>query len=391
MGTTDVGNLALHRFLFRSALSLGNIFAWIIVFRIFFVNTRDLETALAGVTALFVLSHSLTFFLTPLAGMALRRGVRTLLMFGTVLAALSFLLIALLFLAHPSPDEMFWSVAAFAIMQGVWRAFYFLPYKSSEGTHAQPLPLLGEAFIAFLPALAGYILSTHSDGPVLLFSLCLAFVLISLVFIVRMRESYEPYEWTYGETVRELFARKNHLAVGLFILDGVQGAVLLFIWPLAVFLLLSSFQSLGAVLTATLCVAFLGRYLVKKILRAFRVRSPMVFATIVFSTWIAKLAAASPVQILTVNIAYTSGTSPVRFSIDTYAHEQVADGGHFIDEYTAIKEMGLSIGRIAVCLLFIFLLLTTSESLAFVAAIVTAAVTAAWSVFLAHRLQKAIY
>lgn len=383
-------NLALHRFLFRAALAAGNVFAWVVVFRLFYISTQHLESALAGVAALYALSHTLTFVLTPLSGMSLRRGIRKALLLGTVLASLSFTLIAVLFLADPSRDEIFWAIGAFALVQGFYRAFYFIPYKTLEGGESLP-SIVREAAIALVPALAGFVLTAFAEGAFILFASCAALALLSALSVARMPESYEAFEWTYGETLHELFARRNHLAAGLFILDGVQGAVLLFIWPLAVFLLLGSFRSLGAVLTATLCVAYLGRFLTKKLLRALGARSPFVLATIAFSTWIVKLAAASPVQVLMVNVAYTSGTSPARFSMDTHSYEQAADGGHFIDEYTAVKEMGLSLGRIVACMLFIVLLLTTAESLAFATLILTAAISAAWSVFLAHRLQKAVY
>jgi hypothetical protein len=387
-------SLALHRLLFRAALAAGNVFAWVIVFRLFYVSDRELanglEYALAGTAALYALSHALTFILTPLAGMSLRRGIRKALLFGTVLASLSFALIAILFLADPSSDEVFWTAATFALVQGFYRAFYFVPYKTLEGGE-HLTSILREAAIALMPAFAGFVLTAFADGAFILFASCAALALLSALSVARMPETYEAFDWSYGETLREFLARRNHVAVGLFILDGVQGAVLLFIWPLAVFLLLGSLRSLGAVLTATLCVAYLGRFVVKKTLRSLRARSPLLLASIVFSTWMVKLAAASPVQVLMVNVAYTSGASPARFSIDAHSSEQRADGGHFIDEYTAVKEMGLSLGRIAACVLFIVLLITTVESLAFAALIVTAAVSAAWSVLLAHRLHKAIY
>jgi hypothetical protein len=385
-----VSGLAAHRLLFRAALAAGNVFAWVIVFRLFYVATGHLEVALAGAASLYALSHALTLLLTPLSGMSLRRGIRKALLLGTVLASLSFSIIAVLFLADPSRDEVFWAMGAFALVQGFYRAFYFVPYKTLEGG-GEVSSILREATVALVPALAGYVLTAFADGAFILFASCSALLLLSALAVARLPESYEAYDWTYVDTLRELCARRNHLASGLFILDGVQGAVLLFIWPLAVFLLLGSFRSLGAVLTATLCVAYLGRFLVKKLLRVLRARSPVVLATIAFSTWIVKLAAASPVQVLMVNVAYTSGNSPMRFGIDTHSYEQSADGGHFIDEYTAVKEMGLSIGRVLASVLFILLLLTTAESLAFAALIFTAATTAAWSVFLAHRLQKAVY
>ena len=391
--------LFVHRFIFRLALATGNIFAWVIVFRVFFMTTRDLdnslELSLASVAALYVLSHLVTFFLTPLSGMALRRGVRRALIIGTLVTAGSFGILATLFLDPYFGNHFFSIVATFAVVHGIYRALYWIPYKTAEAENVERSPkvLAREALVALMPAIAGYALSNFDNGLFILFMSSAAAMLLSTLSLARIRESYEAFDWTYGETFRQFSARANNVAVGLFILDGVQGAALLLIWPLAAFLILGqSFQSLGAILTATLCVAFLGRYLVRNFLRAFRLaRSPSVLAMIVFSSWIFRLAAGTPVQLLAVDVFYNSGTSPRRFSIDTYAGEQSADGGHFVDEYTAIKEMGLSIGRIAISTLFIVLLLTTAESLAFAATLLAAAVAAAWSVFIAHRLQKVAY
>lgn len=385
------GHISTHRFLFRAALAAGTVFAWVIVFRLFYIATLNLEYSLAGTAALYALSQAIALILTPLSGMALRRGVRSVLLLGIVSSALAFTSIALLFEANPSRDAIFWVLGFFTLMTGIARAFYYLPYATAKKESQSLTPLIQDAAIALLPALGGVVLTSFTNGLFTLFVGCASLMLASALPIMRMRQHFEKYDWTYRETVQEVVARKNNLAVGLFILDGVQGAVLIFIWPLAMFLVLGSFKTLGAVLTATFCVAFLGRYLVRTLFRSFRVRSPAVAVTIAVTTWVAKLAVASPIQILAVNIAYASGNSAARFNIDAQSFDQSADRGHFVDEYTAVKEMGLAIGRIAVSLLFIALLISTGEALAFAACIIAAAGAAAWSVILADRLRKVVY
>ncbi len=388
-------SLALHRLLFRCALSAGNIFAWMVVFRVFFVSANNLEESLAGVAALYALSQVITFFLTPLTGMALRRGVKRALTFGTLACAGAFIAIAALFSETTfSRESVFWLVALFTVMHGMSRALYWVPYKTAEAQSAEQSPstLAREALVALMPAIAGYVFLAITHGPFIVFATIAAGIVAAALALFPFDESYEPFEWTFMQTLREFVARRNNLAVGLFILDGFQGAALLLIWPLAAFLLLKqSFVSLGAILTATLCVTFLARFIVRNILRALgSEKSPTITAALVFSSWILRLAAASPIQILAVDIYYNAGTSPRRYSIDSYAYEQSADGGHFVDEYTAIKEMGLAIGRIVLCILFITLALMTVESLAFAASLLVAAIAAAWSVFLANRLQKVL-
>ena len=387
------GVLFLHRCIFRLALAAGNIFAWVVVFRVFFLSSKNLEISLAGVSALYALSHAITFLLTPLSGRALRYGVRRALILGTLVAAASFSFVALVFFNVSSHVQAFSLVAAFAILHGIYRALYWIPYRAAEAvSDYSPKILAGQALAALMPAVAGFAIMSLDNGLLAVFAAVAGAMFVSAFVVARLPETYEPFDWNYRETLRELTARANNLAVGLFILDGIQGATLLLVWPLAAFLIVGqSFPILGAILTATLCVAFLGRHLVRLLLHSLRLgRSPVVLATIVFSSWLFRLAAGTPVQLLAVDVVYNSGTSPRRYSIDIHSQEQSADGGHFVDEYTAIKEMGLAVGRIAVSLLFIVLLLTTAAPVAFAAAILAAAIAAAWSVFLAHRLQKVL-
>ena len=391
--STRARALFLHRFILRSALSAGGIFAWVIIFRLFFIETGNLEYALAGVGILYALSHAITFILTPLTGAALRFGVRRALVFGTILQGTSFTILSFIFLGDAASREyVFFMIATFVILHGLARALYWIPYRTEEaqGIARSPAMLVTEMVIALIPALAGYLGTTLDHGIyVLLIGVALS-ILLSATFLFRIPESHEPYVWSYGQTLAQLLARRNHSAVGLFIFDGMQGAALLFLWPLAAFLILGeSFQALGAVLTATLCIAFLGRWIARRVMRRLRVsQSPYVIASIVFSSWLFRLAAGTPLQLLAVDVYYHSGNATRRFSIDAFAHEQIADGGHFVDEFTAVKEMSLALGRILICALFCMLVLCTSEALAFAAAILVAAISGAASVFLAQKAAR---
>jgi hypothetical protein len=384
--------LFIHRILLRLALGAGNIFALIVVFRVLFLLSHSIGISVALVSALYALTHGIAFLLTPLAGRALRHGVRRALVYGTFASALSFVPLATLFSGSVDAEYAFELLAAFAVMQGIYRALYFVPYRTEVGTTRSPFVFAREALIALMPALAGYLLTSES-AAFLVFAGIAAAAAASILPLLCIDETHEPYSWDYGETIGELLAKRNRTAVALFIFDGMQGAVLLFIWPLAVFLVLGmSFQALGAVLTATLCIAFLGRSLIRKFLNATRLsRSPVALAIIVFSSWIVRLGAASPIQVLAVDVYYNAGTAPRRFSVDPYAFEQAADGSHFVDEYTAIKEMGLAIGRIIVAVGFVLFALNGAWAAGFVAAILAAAFAAASSVIISHRIEKTAY
>ena len=386
--------LDAHRTLFRGAFAAANIFSWVIIFRILHLATLELDLALMGTVALYALSNLITLLLTPLAGHALRKGVRRSLTIGTMMAALSMGIFTTLFLDTVSRDTAFWLMATFAVTHGMYRAIYWIPYRTTAAinnakTRFSPF---AETIIMLMPALAGYALTTSNNGALILFSSATMTLIFAGLLLHDIPEHYESFNWSYLRTLRELCARSNNTAIGLFILDGIQGATLLILWPLAAFILLNgSYIALGIVLSVILCITHFSRHFFRDTRMRKKINeSPRLTATIVFSSWIFRLAASAPIHVVLIDIFYGSSVTPRRFSIDHAAHEQHADSGHYIDEYTAIKEMGLAVGKIVVSLLFVILVLATSESLAFAAALFTAALASAWSVLISNKLQKVL-
>lgn len=386
--------LLIHRYLFRLALAAGNFFGWIVVFRVLYFFSADISLALAGTALLFALGQGISFVLTPLAGAALRHGVRRALVFGSLAAVVSFFFLVELFLSRLSfsPDVAFSLVAGFVVMSGIQRALYFVPYATASAlteSRARHV-LVREASLALVPLVGGYVIHTVAGGTGLVFATAGALALASAIALVEMPEVYERFEWRFGETLSALFAHSHRGALAVAIFDGLQGAALLLIWPLAAFLILGqSFFLFGVVMSATFLIAFIGRFFIRRVLRRFRAeRSPYVLATIAFSSWIVRLAAGTPVQIIVADLYYHSGAQPRGRGVDVHAFDQWADNGHYVDEFTALKEMGFCLGRIFMCVLFAALAFNFVPAVAFAACIAIAAVAAATSVMLSHRLSR---
>lgn len=384
--------LAIHRYLFRLALAAGNIFGWIVVFRVLHIFAGDISLALAGTAILFVLQQGITLILTPLAGAALRHGARRALILGSLSTVLSFGFLAQLFVSRISifPEVALSLIASFVVFGGIQRALYFVPYAAASAmSDSKGVSFLREASLAFVPLLGGLLIASVPDGFGLLFAVAAAFALAACFALVEMPEIHERFEWNFAQALGALFALQNQRMLWVAVLDGVQGAALLLIWPLAAFLILGqSILSLGVVLTVTFLAAFLGRNLVRGFLKRIRAESPYVIATIAFSSWIFRLAAGTPFHVVIADVYYHSGARPHERGVDVHAGDQWADSGHYLDEYTALKEMGLCMGRIAVCMLFAALAVTYAPAVAFFGAIGAAAVAAATSVLLSHRLKK---
>lgn len=372
-----MGPLASHRFLFRASLAAGNIFAWVFLFHFLYIIGHSAVGAL-GLTALgYAFVHTLTFLLTPLASRRLIRGVRHALIYATLsyACAILFLLASFLNVFEKGPVNFGWGIAGFIFFLGLYRALYFVPYsvertfESQSGSH-----LVFELFLALVPAVVGTITVAYAFGPFYVLFGTGLLACVALVPLAFVREVYEPFSWNYGDTVRELFNSRHRAMLAHSFVNGVQGAGLLFIWPLAAFLLLGArYQLLGVVMSITLLWVFVMRGFVVPYIAAKGV-SRDIATVVMFSSWIVRFAAFSPATIVIADVLYHAGLPVRRLGIDIVTLEHVADGGHYIDELTALKEMSLALGRVMVGVFVASLAVSGSLQLMFLGGLVVALV-----------------
>jgi hypothetical protein len=379
--------LRAHRTILRIALSIGTIFGWITVFRVFQSSNDSVALSLAGTVLLYALSQAIVLVVTPLSGAALRFGTRRSLVYGTLFALFSFASLTLLYVPM-TIDTAYMLIATFAIMMGLHRALYWIPYATLS--EPGPTGYVLEILISCMPLLGALALVLPA-GPVF-FASVTALVALSLMPLVYADDRLERFSWRYRETFAELFSPLNAGPLVLLIADGIQGVTLLLLWPMTVYLLLDqSYVMLGLILTLTLLLALFLKEPVRRIFRYARIgRSHTALAIIVFASWLARLGVGTPLQVLAADLAHHALAGPRRFAIDTLSFDQAADGGHFVDEYTALKEMGMAIGRLIACGIFVTLVLFTAPVLACAVLILIAAFSGAGSVVLSRRLMRAL-
>lgn len=375
----SVRALSIHRFLFRFALAGANIFAWIFIFQYFYLVEPDIAHGLARTALLYALSQTITCLTTPYAARALRSGARRALLLATIVAASSFVILGAAF-------EGFWgsayapiALAAFACALGLYRALYWIPYEIEVRTVGKGLgSLFVEFLIALAPFLGGVCVVALPYGPVLLLYIGAIFILISAIPTFYLRDVHERFAWGYRETFGQLVEPANRSIVVRSLLEGIAGAALLLFWPLAVFLITGwSYGMLGVILSLTFVVAVLARSLVRKGLRKAGLHASSAL-TILFAVtpWIFRMLVATPLGVIFVD-SYFYTTTPRRIGLDPLTFEQAADAGSFIDEYTALKEMALALGRIALCSIATVAALAVSLPAAFIIVFLCAALASA--------------
>src|SRR3989344_6139117 len=157
-----------HRFLLRTGLAIGNVFAWIFVFEYFAFLAGSVPRAFAGVLLMYALSQAITIILTPIAAAHLLRGTRQALFIAVILAGSAFVTLGATLGGFFDEGPALWGIAVFAILLGAYRALYFIPYELNR-SEIERVPLRGyifyEILLALVPAFAGATLLVETYAP----------------------------------------------------------------------------------------------------------------------------------------------------------------------------------------------------------------------------------
>ena len=370
--------LTLHRFFLRFALAGANVFAWVFLFHLYYLREQNLDFALAQTALLYALSSVITCLVTPLTARLVRNGIRRALVYALLCIAGAFVLLGAAFEGFWSAEHTMSAIVAFAVLLGIYRALYWVPYEVASAVEGKWRDMLGELSIATAPALAGIGIAFSPLAAIWIFYIAAGLVVLSALPLFAVADVYEGFSWSYRRTFHELLSPANRPYVTHALLEGMGGAALLLFWPLAVFLLLGwSYGMLGVVLSIAFFVAILLRAPIRTLMRSAGFNKSRLLTTVFATTpWLFRLTVLSPLSIVAVD-SYFYTTTPKRLGVDPFAFEQNADGGSLIDEFTALKEMALHLGRVAACVLAALTAYAISTPAAFAAVFILAALCSA--------------
>lgn len=385
--------LSAHRFFIRAGLAVGNVFAWVIIFHALYYTGESAAGALLLTALAYVAMQLLVFFLTPLSGANLRHGTARSMLCAVLAQAAGFLWLASAAAGvfGPGVINLWWGILGFVLLSALYRAFYWVPYKvAAEGSEMGWRPqtrFIFELLLALTPAAAATALYSSSRGVWLVFVGAAFFSFLAAIPLMRLRDSYERFDWNFAQTVEALFSHPYRKTLSRSVLEGIQGAGLLFVWPLTIFLLLGwSYKMVGLILSITFLIAILGRRYARGAVASLGAHnSPALNATLVGSSWALRVLALSPVSIIVADVIYHVATPAKRYGLDSISYEQAADSAHYIDEYSALKEMGMAIGRATLCLFFGLMLFFVSPLAALAASLIAAGAASLASVYEASR------
>jgi YQGE family putative transporter len=313
------------------------------------------------VLGFFLISYVLYFIFLPwgaqiLNQIGIRRSLRaSVFLFSAYYAALFFLKINLPF---------FITLALTFVVLG--RILFWMPFhtdfaKFTDKTNrGKSLALLG-ATATFLgvimPIVSGFLIGHY--GYNIVFILAIAIYLCSFIPLLTLPSTHEKFSWTYAQTISQLFAKKNRKLILSNMAYGAENEVALIIWPIFIWQALSGNYLVVGILSSLIVFATIIMQLaVGNIIDTWDKRKMMHWGSLLYAVgWLAKVFVLSSFQIFIVG-TYHSFTQIFKDTpFDALNYEYMADQGHYVDEFTVLKELAIQIGKIIILIFAIFVAL----------------------------------
>jgi MFS family permease len=214
------------------------------------------------------------------------------------------------------------------------------------------------AFMGMLgPILAGYIV--QNSGYEVLFAIAIVLLTLSGVSYLFVPAVEERFTWTYKETVQHLFSPNfRNLLIGEMA-SGAEVIVSLIAWPIFLYTVLQGdMLSIGALSTVIVAVTiviqlFVGKHIDGKGENKIQTlkRGSLFYAI----GWIAKIFVVSAGQIFFVGLYHNVTKIFLKTPYSAILYDMSGEQGHYVDEFTVMKEMASHIGRVLALLLMVSL------------------------------------
>lgn len=350
------------------SLNVFGLFLPIVLYQIY--NNTDLLIA-------WYISHSLGYFLlAPLGGRLMNKiGIRKSLYIG-VLFRIPYFLAFYNFESNPILYAIISSLSLIIIRSTFWLPFQTDSAKFSSKKHRGKqfsiLFSISSILSIAAPVVSGFLMAKWGFSLVTVFSLLIT--LLSMVPFLFLPKTKETVTWTYWETMKYFFHPFNRHMVVAYMGDGAVGVINGVFWPLFLFFVLDGqysavgFITAGILLGGLICQLVIGNFLD----RFNKVKMVKVGVILNSSAWLFKAIVVSALQAFVVSIYHTMALIVLRTSLDTLVYEKAADRGHYIDEYTLIKEMSIHLGKVLILIFVAILLLSFPIQVTFIIAAVFA-------------------
>lgn len=208
------------------------------------------------------------------------------------------------------------------------------------------------SFLAILmPFIAGFIIFRY--GFNIVFVMAIILYLVSIIPFLALPRTMERFSWGIRQTFQEFFSSKNRKMVFSNMGNGAENAVEIIIWPIFIWQLLKgNYFNVGAISSIIVLVAVVLQLLVGKYTDLFNKRKMLHWGSAMYSFgWVVKIYVLTTFQVFAAGAYHEFAKIFKDTPFDALNYELLADCGHYVDEFTVIKEMAVQSGRILILLL----------------------------------------
>ncbi|MFH0951596.1 MAG: MFS transporter [Patescibacteria group bacterium] len=253
---------------------------------------------------------------------------------------------------HSAPMYFFFITI---VLLTIYRLLYWAPYHTelaeftdriSRGRELALLRVMLMVMKTITPITAGFIISLFSFEAMFFTAAIIAFLaFIPLLFVSPVREEYS---YGYLESFRKILKWSNRKLVISHIALGATEVTEIVIWPVFIFVILGgSILSVGAVSSLVILVLVIISLIMGAMTDKHSKERMMRFGIIFLSSgWILRGLASNLAQIFLTHTYYNLGNAFFITPFQALYYERAADRGHYVDEYTVIKEISLNIGKV---------------------------------------------
>lgn len=366
--------LYANRLLIQIAVGMLSVFTAVFFFEQF--------NSFTATMLVFVALYFFGVLLAPLSAMLLSKmGMKKML-----IIAVSFMPLANIALALWGKNPAL-SLISFVVFMVLYRTLYWAPYhidfakftdKKDRGKQMSLLLNLSEVLLTLTPIIAGIVIAAY--GFAHLFWIATVATLLAVVPLLFIEDTHEQYTFGYTETFKKLFEEKNRSLSIAYFGDGIQTAVRIAIWPIFIYgLLEGKYVSIGIVTSLTIFLLIAARFVLGNLEDRVDRKKLLKFGSFFSTTgWLFKIFVENGFQIFVADTYHKMGRMVNRLTFDVATYDQAADNGHYIDEFTVLKEVSLNAGRCFIVLVAIWL----ASAFGIVATFVFAAIATLMMTFL---------
>jgi MFS family permease len=314
----------------------------------------------------FLVSYTMWLFMIPFGAKLMERiGLKKSMMISIIFGAIYYGFLIMFFM------EKNWLYLIPAIISvNINRMCFWIQYHTDFAKFSDPnnrgkqislFASIASLVAIFLPILSGRILQQYDFG--ILFQIAVIIYSLSIIPLFLIPERSITFSFSYWECFRRVFCRDNWRSFLSYMCDGAQTMVGVVFWPLFIWLLLDkSYVAVGVVTSAVIFVSMIVRLTVGDFTDRIDKKKMIRLGTFLYAIgWIIKMFVATGFQVFAASTYHSFSDIVMRTSYDALMYERAANSGPMVDEYTVMREISFTLGRLVMIALGLIIFLATGN------------------------------